>query len=97
MYIQDWSNFWDDTEGDGYAQLEINTTHPIKLTRIAIRALTGKDKPGVVLIVASIVGLVPAYAVPLYSASKHAVVGFARGIADADRLEGVRVLAICPR
>jgi NAD(P)-dependent dehydrogenase (short-subunit alcohol dehydrogenase family) len=56
----------------------------MKLTRIAIRALIGKDKPGVVLIVASVVELVSAYCVPLYSATKHALVGFARGMAYVD-------------
>ncbi|KAI9779422.1 MAG: hypothetical protein M1839_007387 [Geoglossum umbratile] len=96
VFEPEWSNFWSDTEEDGYAQLEINTAHPIKLTRIALRALAGKDKPGVVLIVASIVGLLPSYSVPLYSATKHALVGFTRGMSYADRLEGVRIIAICP-
>jgi NAD(P)-dependent dehydrogenase (short-subunit alcohol dehydrogenase family) len=91
-----WSNFWDDTEDDGYASLAVNAMHPMKLTRIAIRALAGRDKPGVVLIVASVLGLVPVYAEPLYSAAKHAVVGFTRGMHHADRLEGVRVVTICP-
>ncbi|KAH0537501.1 hypothetical protein FGG08_005719 [Glutinoglossum americanum] len=90
------SNFWDDTEDDGYASLGVNLVHPIKLARIAIRELIGKDKPGVVLIIASMAGLIPLYADPLYSAAKHAMVGFARGMGHADELEGVRVAAICP-
>ncbi|OBT94063.1 hypothetical protein VE01_07170 [Pseudogymnoascus verrucosus] len=52
----DWSNFWNDTEHDRYAELDINVTHPIKLTRIAIRALLRKNKKGVVVVVASIAG-----------------------------------------
>ena len=51
-----WSNFWDDTEGDGYSQVDINVNHPMKLSRIAIRALLGKNKKGVILITASLAG-----------------------------------------
>jgi short-subunit dehydrogenase len=54
--LQYWSNFWNDTEHDRYAELDINVTHPIKLTRIAICALLRKNKKGVVVVVASIAG-----------------------------------------
>ncbi|KAH8668177.1 hypothetical protein BGZ60DRAFT_505571 [Tricladium varicosporioides] len=51
-----WSNFWDDTEEDGYAQVDININHPIKLARIAIRSLLKANKKGVFLITASLAG-----------------------------------------
>ncbi|KAI9871104.1 MAG: hypothetical protein M1830_003306, partial [Pleopsidium flavum] len=91
-----WSNFWDDTETERYAEVDININHPIKLTRIAIRALLGKNKKGVVLIIASLAGLVGIYSSALYSATKHAIVGFVKSMADADPLEGVKVVCICP-
>lgn len=93
-----WSNFWNDTEDeDGrYKQIDINVNHPIKLTRIAIRALLGKNKQGVVIITASTAGLYGNYNAALYVATKHAIVGFVKSMADADALEGVKVLAICP-
>ncbi|KAI9719761.1 MAG: hypothetical protein M1812_003249 [Candelaria pacifica] len=91
-----WSNFWDDNEKERYAEVDINVNHPIKLTRIAMRALLGKDKKGVVLIVASVAGLQGLYSTALYSATKHAMVGFTKSMAAADRLEGVKVVCICP-
>ncbi len=61
-----------------------------------MRALLGKDKKGVVLIVASLAGLQGAYAAALYTATKHAMVGFTRSMGAADRLEGVKIVCICP-
>ncbi|PSR92324.1 hypothetical protein BD289DRAFT_181138 [Coniella lustricola] len=98
-----WSNFWDDTEaggGDqgtsGYAALRINTEHPIKLTRLAFRALVGAEKRGVVLLVASVAGLAGYYSTAMYSASKHAIVGFCKSMYHADEEEGVKVVCVCP-
>ena len=93
---QSWSNFWDDTEEDGYAQVNININHPLKLSRIAIRALLGKNKKGVILITASIAGYAGTYSAPLYCATKHAVVGFVRSLAQLDELEGIKVCAVAP-
>ncbi|KAJ5559799.1 NAD(P)-binding protein [Penicillium frequentans] len=91
-----WSNFWDDTESDDYKAVQVNINHPIKLTRIATRALLGRNKKGVVLIMASMTGYTGHFSAPLYSATKHALVGFVRSMVDLDRHEGVKVVAICP-
>ena len=91
-----WSNFWTDPEPERYAQVDINVNHPLKLTRIAVRALLAADKPGVVAITASTAGLYGNYNAALYVATKHAVVGFVKSMADADETEGVKVVAICP-
>lgn len=68
----------------------------IKLTRLAMRALLGKDKQGVVAIVASIAGYSKQYPAPIYSATKHAMVGFTRSLGDAQQVQGVKVVAVCP-
>ena len=47
------SNFWDDTESDGYKQVEVNVSHPIKLTRLAIRQSLGREKRASVCIIVS--------------------------------------------
>lgn len=91
-----WSNFWDDNEEGGYATIKINVEHPIKLTRLAMRALAGADKKGVVLLVSSIGGLGGHYGTALYVASKHAVVGLCKSLAQADEFEGVKVVCVCP-
>ncbi|EKG16339.1 Short-chain dehydrogenase/reductase SDR [Macrophomina phaseolina MS6] len=90
------SNFWTDTEADDYATVSVNVTAPIKLTRIAMRALLRKNKKGVVLLVSSIAGYGGTYAVPLYCATKHAVVGFVKSMRKAEQEEGVKVVALCP-
>lgn len=61
-----------------------------------MRALLGRDKKGVVAIVASMAGYTKHYAAPLYSATKHALVGFTRSMGDAEQLQGLKVVAICP-
>ena len=93
-----WSNMWDDTEDEQgyYATMRINAEHPVKLTRIAIRALLGANKKGVVALVASGAGLGGIYLSPLYCASKHAVVGLCKSLGLADPQEGVKVVCICP-
>lgn len=94
--LQKWSSFWEDTEENGYDSVVINVNHPIKLTRIAIQALLSKNKKGVVCILASVAGLAGTYGVPLYCATKHAMVGFVKSMKLCDELEGVKITAICP-
>lgn len=95
-HTQSFSNFWTDTEDDDYATVAVNVTAPIKLARIAVRALLHANKRGVVLLVASIAGYGGTYAVPLYCATKHAVVGFVKSMRKAEAEEGVKVVTLCP-
>jgi hypothetical protein len=44
VFEPSWSNFWDDTEDESYKTARINVNHPLKLTRIATRALLAKNK-----------------------------------------------------
>ncbi|KAK5084847.1 hypothetical protein LTR24_007456 [Lithohypha guttulata] len=74
----------------------INVEHPIKLTRLAMRALLGARKKGVVVLVASTAGIRGNYLASLYSASKHAIVGFTKSMGQADPEEGVRIVCVCP-
>jgi len=48
------------------------------------------------LITASMAGYRGVYSAPLYCATKHAIIGFVRSMAEADRLEGVKVVTIAP-
>lgn len=91
-----WSNFWDDTEEEWYKTVQINVNHPIKLTRLAMRALASANKQGVVCLVASTAGIRGNYFVPLYAATKHAVVGFTKSMGRADLDEGVRIVCVLP-
>lgn len=91
-----WSNFWDDNEDEVYQMIQINTNHPIKLTRFAMKALAGAGKQGVVALIASSAGIRGNYLAVLYASSKHAVVGFTKSIGQADAEEGVKVVCILP-
>lgn len=79
----------------GYSVLTFSALQ-IKLTRLAIRACLGANKKGVVAITASIAGYSKQYVAPIYSATKHAVVGFTRSMGEAETLQGVKVVAIAP-
>ena len=68
----------------------------MKLTRLAMRALASRDKQGVVCCIASSSGLMGIYTAPMYCASKHAVIGFVKSMAPAERIEGVRVVCCAP-
>lgn len=68
----------------------------MKFTRLAMRALAGAEKQGVVVLVASTAGIRANYLASLYTASKHAIVGFAKAMGQADGDQGVRIVAILP-
>lgn len=61
-----------------------------------MRALAGAEKQGVVVLVASTAGIRANYLASLYTASKHAIVGFAKAMGQADVDEGVRISAVLP-
>jgi short-subunit dehydrogenase len=61
-----------------------------------MRSCLKANKPGVVLIVASGAGVTGFYGSPLYCATKHAVVGFTKSMAQADKDENFKVVSVCP-
>lgn len=61
-----------------------------------MQALAEADKKGVILSLASIAGLQGTYSAALYSASKHAIVGFTRSMGMADEYEGIKIVTLCP-
>lgn len=77
---QKWSNYWYDPEDERYAQIDINLSHPIKMTRIAMRQLASEDRKGVILPIASVGGLAGLYTCPIYIACKHGIVGFVKSM-----------------
>lgn len=91
-----WSNFWDDTEEDDYKTIAINVNHPLKLTRMAMRALLSANKKGVICLVASAAAMRGNYMLPIYTATKHAIFGLAKSLAQSDPDEGIRVVCVLP-
>ncbi|XP_061104216.1 uncharacterized protein LOC133132648 isoform X2 [Conger conger] len=78
----------------------INLNAVIQGTYLALQHMkkdTGGEG-GVIVNIASMAGLAPFLIFPVYSAAKHAVVGFSRSVADASMMSGygVRINTLCP-
>jgi NAD(P)-dependent dehydrogenase (short-subunit alcohol dehydrogenase family) len=62
-----------------------------------VQALAPRLRPGSAFVVtASLAGLIPMESDPLYSLTKHAVVGFARSMAPLLEPRGLRINLVCP-
>lgn len=116
IYDPHWSNFWhppgtagsksrDDAEGGRYATLDINVTHPIRCTQLAIshflnppqgQAKVSLQNPKRVVIISSIAGQNANLNTPIYVAAKHAMNGFIRSFGPLSTTLGIRVNGVAP-
>jgi NAD(P)-dependent dehydrogenase (short-subunit alcohol dehydrogenase family) len=104
---QHWSNFWrppgsapskDARDAGRYALVDINITHPIRTSQLAIAHFLkhrSNGRPKHLVHISSIAGQNPAMAAPIYVATKHAINGLVRSLSKLDRL-GIRVTAVAP-
>ncbi|EEU35147.1 uncharacterized protein NECHADRAFT_88697 [Fusarium vanettenii 77-13-4] len=93
------SNLWEDPEpleSNSYTHVDMNVNHPINLTRLTIRALLGKHQQGVVVIISSIAGYRNQYPAFIYSATKHAIIGFTRSLRSTQDVQGVKIIYAYP-
>ncbi|KAM3514819.1 hypothetical protein MY11210_001543 [Beauveria gryllotalpidicola] len=107
------SNFWhppgsdtsrDFVDANHYTALDINLTHPIRATQLALQhwlkpenaAQQTPESPKRVVNIASIAGYTPVFPSPLYVAAKYGVIGFTRSLAQLDAAAGIRVSAVAP-
>ncbi|KAF4450055.1 3-hydroxybutyrate dehydrogenase [Fusarium austroafricanum] len=111
VYEPHFSNFWhppgspeskDPLDGDHYKLLDINLTHPIRATQIAIAhwqhgspTKVSPENPKRVIHISSIAGQCPTLRCPMYGASKFGVTGFVRCLAELEGA-GIRVNAVAP-
>ena len=112
VYEPPFSNFWhppalnspskDSTDGGRYALLDINLTHPIRVTQLAISHFLASDppvsvkNPKTVVHISSIAGQTTPLLAPMYNATKHAMNGFVRSLAPLEARLGIRVAAVAP-
>ncbi|PVH96717.1 NAD(P)-binding protein [Periconia macrospinosa] len=114
IYDPHWTNFWhppgseksrDATDGGRYASLDINLTHPIRTTQLAIAqflhpkngsAKASPSNPKRVLIVTSIAGQNANLSTPLYVAAKHGMNGLIRSLGALEDKLGIRVNGVAP-
>jgi len=111
-FMQPFSNFWvepgvlpskDRPSESRYSILDINLTHPIRVTQLAIAHFLKRKTQGVVVHISSIAGQVPFFPTPMYVATKHALSGFVRSLARLEyppahlsHLPKIRVNAVAP-
>lgn len=120
VYEPHWSSFWcppgsekskDARDSGHYKLLDINLTHPIRATQIAMsnwlypRETTSAkfptptkaspSNPKRIIHIASVASQVPVFRAPLYGASKFGISGFVRSIAGLEQY-GIRVNAVAP-
>lgn len=80
--------------------LQINLVSVISGTYLGLDYMSKQNggEGGIVINMSSLAGLMPAAQQPVYSASKHGIIGFTRSAAMAANLmkSGVRMNAICP-
>ncbi|KAI1488748.1 short-chain dehydrogenase [Biscogniauxia mediterranea] len=119
VYEPLWSNFWhppgspasrDDPADDRYALLDINLTHPLRATQLALshwlyppagssssgNRNRNNTTPRRVVHISSVAAQRPNLAAPLYGASKFAITGFVRCLGGLEATHGVRVNAVAP-
>jgi NAD(P)-dependent dehydrogenase (short-subunit alcohol dehydrogenase family) len=86
----------DDFDLSGYRRtVAVNLDGTMFGLRAALPALAAQGG-GAVVVTASLAGLGPATFDPVYSATKHAIVGLVRSLAPAWSGAGVTINAICP-
>ncbi|KAG0155721.1 hypothetical protein PDIDSM_2894 [Penicillium digitatum] len=106
--IQNWSNFWrpphsaeskDPSSGGRYALVDINITHPIRTTQLAIAHFLNNRASGGpkhIVHISSIAGQNAMLSTPIYCVTKHAINGFVRSLAKLDKKLGIRITAVAP-
>lgn len=91
-----YGGFQDTTETDWRSLFEINLFSAVFLTQEVLPFMQVR-KEGMIVNIASIGGLMAhSNKVTPYVASKHALVGFSRGLAKDLAGTGIRILAVCP-
>lgn len=86
----------DDLDVEAYRRIMgVNVDHVVFGLAAAVPALR-RAGGGSVIATSSLAGLVPMPGDPLYTLTKHAVVGYVRSVAPTLVAEGIRVNALCP-
>lgn len=107
-----WSSFWKaprtatnpdspsrdpaDADVGTYAIIDVNLTHPARLSQLAIGYWSQRGIPGNLLHVSSIAGHTTSLGSPLYFATKHGLTALVRSLGDLKETLGVRVSAVAP-
>lgn len=86
----------DTDETSSYKTLDINLTHPIRCTQLAIDYFVSQKRGGVVIHISSAAAQYAYPNIPLYIVSKAGVSSFVRCMAPLDETMNIRVVAVAP-
>jgi NAD(P)-dependent dehydrogenase (short-subunit alcohol dehydrogenase family) len=75
--------------------MDTNVLGTFLCSRAALRGMIAR-RAGVIINMSSVLGLTGDAILPVYSASKHAILGLTKSVAVAYAAEGIRCVAICP-
>jgi NAD(P)-dependent dehydrogenase (short-subunit alcohol dehydrogenase family) len=93
--IQREARLLDQTLDDFRAVVDTNLLGTFLCSRAALGGMVAR-RSGVIVNLSSVLGLTGDALLPVYSATKHAILGLTRSIAVAYAEDGVRCVAICP-
>jgi 15-hydroxyprostaglandin dehydrogenase (NAD) len=90
------ADLFGDKSDDWMRVIDIDLTAVINATRIAVQTMKRVGNGGVIINTASLIGLYPMGAAPVYGAAKAGVIHFSRSLAYLAEEANIRVNAICP-
>lgn len=93
--IQREARLLDQTVDDFRAVVDTNLLGTFLCSRAALRGMVARQR-GVIVNLSSVLGLTGDALLPIYSATKHAIIGLTRSTAVAYAEDGIRCVAICP-
>ena len=85
----------DQTVEDFHVVVDTNLLGTFLCSRAALRGMRQR-RSGVIINMSSVLGLTGDSLLPIYSATKHAILGLTKSTAVAYAEEGIRCVAICP-
>ncbi|ORZ01094.1 hypothetical protein BCR43DRAFT_469545 [Syncephalastrum racemosum] len=90
------SDLLNDDEQESYRTIDINLTAAAKANRVAIQHFLKHKRPGCIVNTSSIYGFCGAPLAPLYTATKHAIIGLTRSYGSLFRSTDIRVNCVAP-
>lgn len=112
LFEPQWASFWEpprtatnpDSQSrdaaDGapghYAIIDVNLTHPARLSQLAIGHWTRNKLKGSIVFIGSIAGYTSGINTPLYFATKHGLHGFVRSLGALRDSVGIRTGCVAP-